>query len=152
MQKEDDTKFFTVKYYGQENPLKINLPQNTFTGQKYIEVEIGSFFYSSFQKKENGNTKPYYPLSVPPTMCPIDIYIPGAPSEILDKNGVSTQIATRIAPYDAEILSYTQNEANYMLQYKYSPGRPDIQFLPPCSTFEIQIYEHYNKEVYNNPN
>jgi len=39
-----------------------------------------------------------------------------------------------------------------MLQYKYSPGRPDIQFLPPCSTFEIQIYEHYNKEVYNNPN
>lgn len=124
MMNQDD-KYFAVKYRGEANPLVITLPPNERTsGQKYVEVELGSFFWV-----QGTSTNAPVPS--------VRVKIPGLSSGNYDINGKNTEIMVQVLPNDV----YKEGTGAYVWQYTYSPGRPDLYLCPPSPTIAIGFYD-----------
>ena len=90
MQKEDNEHgCFTVKYSGTANPLQVNFPANEYKGSKYIDLEIGAFFWEYQESAGIG-----VPLSIPLVL----IKVPGVSSGNYDITGNNSNIVTMICP------------------------------------------------------
>jgi hypothetical protein len=127
-------KYFTVKYKGTSNPLIVTLPPNEKqAGQQYVEVECGSFFWS----KPLGVTTP---IPVPS----VRVAIPGLASGNYDITGVNTNIMVQILP---NTLWQDKTTGEYIWNYSYSPGRPDLYLCPPAPTIQIGLYDDNNNLI-----
>lgn len=136
MEKENETKFFTVKHEGVDNPLTITLPVNETSGTgKTIELELGAFFWNS-------------PWVIIDEINPLPIiYIkiePNAKTGNYDATGKSLPYISAIAPTNQIVNDNVQGFGGTIdttpwtsYTYKFSPGRPDLQYIPPSPTITI---------------
>ena len=135
MQKEEDKHgSFTVKYFGNLNPLIINFPQNEYQGAKYIDIEVGSFYWNITKYIDAGNQ---FDLDV----LPVCVKVPGISSGNYDITGKNSDTVTMICP-DSYVMATGAPPAykmNIVSCYAYSPGRPDLYIAPPSPFITIQF-------------
>ncbi len=129
-QEEDDTSF-TVKYWGNNNPLTIKLPQNLWKGSKYIQFEVGSFFW---------NRRATCTAATQGNNLPVAIKIPGTPTGNYDILGNPIDSTTIVMADDYSINTGMGSTA-YVLEYHYSPGRPDLFLISPTTMLTVQFHD-----------
>ena len=133
MQKQDeDHGSFTTKYFGTLNPLPIKLPSNEYKGGKYVDIEVGAFFWNVTNATALYGYQNQLPLVI--------VRIPGISSGNYDINGNSTNVVTMICPEKyTKVTNGTTESVTY--HFTYSPGRPDLYIMPPTPQITIEFVD-----------
>ena len=133
MDKENDSGSFTVKYTGTANPLIISLPSSEYKGNKYIDIEVGAFFWN-YGLVAGSIIGGDWPVPI------VSVIVPGVSTNNYDINGQNTNTMTMIAPEVYQVYPIAAGSTSkWQAFYTYSPGRPDIYLVPPMPQIKIEF-------------